>query len=58
MICQRIQAALGGLAVLVFSANAALAAVQSVDPIPEPAGLALLALGVGGVAWIKFRRRK
>ncbi len=27
-------------------------------PVPEPASLALLASGVAGVAWTKFRRRK
>ena len=26
--------------------------------VPEPTTLALLAAGIGGVAWAKFRRRK
>ena len=26
--------------------------------VPEPASMALLATGVAGVAWAKFRRRK
>lgn len=26
--------------------------------IPEPVSMALLATGIGGVAWAKFRRRK
>jgi hypothetical protein len=25
---------------------------------PEPASLSLLAVGIGGVAWAKFRKRK
>ena len=27
-------------------------------PIPEPASIAILAVGVAGAAWVKFRRRK
>ena len=27
-------------------------------PAPEPASMALLAAGIGGVAWAKFRKRK
>ena len=27
-------------------------------PVPEPATLALLALGIGGVAVVRFRRQK
>ena len=26
--------------------------------VPEPSSLALIALGVGSVAWLKFRNRK
>ena len=29
-----------------------------IAPIPEPASMALLALGLGGVAAARFRRRK
>ena len=52
------QAAIGALAMLLLSSSATLAAVQAVDPIPEPAGLALLAVAIGGAAWLKFRHRK
>jgi len=36
--------------------NAAFAAAAA--PIPEPASVAILAVGVAGAAWVKFRRRK
>jgi len=26
--------------------------------VPEPASIGLLAVGIGSVAWVKFRRRK
>jgi hypothetical protein len=52
-----IRAAIGGLTLSLLWAGQALAAPPA-DPIPEPASLALLALGIGGVAWMKFRRKK
>ena len=41
---------LGGLAGTAFAAAPA--------PIPEPASIAILAVGVAGAAWVKFRRRR
>jgi hypothetical protein len=57
MIDQLVRAAFGALTVQLLWAGQALAAPLA-DPIPEPAGIALVALGVAGVAWIKFRGRK
>jgi hypothetical protein len=48
---------LSALWVLVAFAGSASAAVTTVD-VPEPTSLALLAVGLGGAAWVKFRRRK
>ena len=44
----------------VFSALAASHAWAGINPapIPEPASLTLLALGIGGVAVARFRRQK
>ena len=41
--------------VLATSSGSALAGVT---PVPEPSSMALLAVGLGGAAWVKFRRRK
>jgi hypothetical protein len=41
---------------LVTSASAALAG-PTIE-VPEPSSMALLAVGLGGAAWVKFRRRK
>lgn len=38
--------------------NAAWAAAVGPNSVPEPTSLALLAVGLGGAAWAKFRRRK
>lgn len=46
----------GAVAVL-LSSGAAFAGAPVVQ-IPEPTSLALLATGIAGVAWVKFRRRK
>ena len=34
------------------------AAFAAATPIPEPASIGLLAVGVGAAAWVKFRRRR
>ena len=39
-------------------ASPALAGTGVIVAAPEPASITLLAVGVGGVAWAKFRRRK
>ena len=36
----------------------ALAGAPAPVPTPEPASMALLAAGIGGAAWAKFRKRK
>ena len=46
---------LGSVVVLAASMGPAWATPVEV---PEPSSLALIALGVGSVAWIKFRNRK
>lgn len=45
-----------GLAVLAFAGHAIAAPPAPVE-VPEPASLAVLAAGVGALAWVKFRRR-
>ena len=47
--------ALAGVALVLASTGQALAGVVSV---PEPSTLALIAAGIGAVAWVKFRHRK
>jgi len=42
--------------VLATAAGAALAGPTT--DVPEPSSIALLAVGLGGAAWVKFRRRK
>jgi hypothetical protein len=34
------------------------AAGEPISAVPEPTSLALLAVGLGGAAWVKFRRRR
>lgn len=46
-----------GLWTLATSASAAWAGSLPIS-VPEPTSLALLAVGLGGAAWAKFRRRK
>jgi hypothetical protein len=46
---------LTGLSVVVLSAGQAYAAAAIT--IPEPSSLALIAVGAGVLAWVKFRRR-
>jgi hypothetical protein len=48
---------LGALWVLLAFAGTASAGITTVD-VPEPTSLALLAVGLGGAAWVKLRRRK
>ncbi len=43
------------LAIVVLGSGVSLASNAVV--IPEPASLAILAAGVGALAWVKFRRR-
>ena len=47
---------LSGL-VLVALSGVAWAGVPVIT-VPEPTSLAVLAAGIGGLAWVKFRRRK
>ena len=44
-------------ALAVLTASQAWAGVTPV-PVPEPAALTLLALGIGGVALVRFRRQR
>jgi hypothetical protein len=48
-----------GLLITALHAGSAVAGVVIVKPVavPEPTSLALAAIGVGAVAWAKFRRR-
>jgi hypothetical protein len=41
-----------------IAAMPAFAAPVAPPAAPEPTSMALLAAGIGGVAWAKFRRRK
>ena len=49
---------IGAAALLTLAAAPAFAGGGVVVPTPEPASMALLAAGIGGVAWAKFRGRK
>lgn len=48
---------LGSILVAAVSIDAAWAGAVPIA-VPEPSSLALIAIGVGGVAWLKFRNRK
>ena len=48
---------MGAAAALTLSAMPAFAGTVVVAT-PEPASMTLLAAGIGGVAWAKFRKRK
>ncbi len=52
----RLGAAIGGVVGLLVPVAAW--AGESVVTIPEPASLAVLAAGVGALAWVKFRGRR
>lgn len=49
---------LGSVLATVVSIGAAVAAPPAPIEVPEPSSLALIAMGIGGVAWLKFRQRK
>jgi hypothetical protein len=53
----RLMSLMGAALGFALTASPALAG-SIVVPTPEPASITLLAVGVGGVAWAKFRRRK
>jgi hypothetical protein len=53
----RLWAVLLGLLSTALPGSAAYAGLNPI-PVPEPTSLSLLAAGVAGVAWVKFRRRK
>jgi hypothetical protein len=57
MNCNAITVLLMGLAAVLLSSGTAFAGATPI-PIPEPSSLALIAAGVAGVAWVRFRRRK
>ena len=57
MISAMVRTTSAGFAVMLLSVGPALAGPVA-TPVPEPASLGLMAVGVGAVAWIKFRRRK
>jgi hypothetical protein len=48
----------GAAALFALVASPSFAGVVSVVQTPEPTSMALLAAGIGGVAWAKFRKRK
>ena len=50
-------ALLAGLAASLWASMAWAAATAPVE-VPEPATLAVLAAGVGALAWVKFRGRR
>ena len=49
---------LGSILASVTLMGAALAAPPAPIEVPEPSSLALIAMGIGGIAWLKFRQRK
>jgi hypothetical protein len=52
-------AVLGGISAVLVSADSAFAGLSIIPVrVPEPTSLALIAAGVGAVAWVKFRRGK
>lgn len=50
--------AIGAILATAIAGPAWAGIVSNPVPIPEPASIALLAAGIGGVAWLKFRRRR
>lgn len=57
MIVARLRTVLFGLLVA-FWAGTAFAGTEVPIAVPEPTSLVLLASGIAGVAWLKFRRRR
>ena len=55
MLHRAVSIVVAGLAIAIFGSAGAFA--STVVTIPEPASLAVLAAGVGALAWVKFRRR-
>jgi hypothetical protein len=46
------------IAIWVLATSSGAASAGTFTEVPEPTSLALLAVGLGGAAWVKFRRRK